>query len=384
MDLLDIKGRIAMRICHVTCVHKQNDGRIFSKECTTLAKEPDFEVYLSSEGESHNINNVDIIGNGEIPKSRFKRMISFSKKVVDSAIDVNADVYHLHDPELLRYALRLKRTGAKVIFDSHENVLDEIEEKTYLPVPVRKIAKLYFTILLNYTIKRIDAVIIVTPQQEEGYKKLTSDIVLLPNYPIVNSDQTEETEKIPGKFVFAGVVADLWSQREIIEALGEIEGIEYSLFGPVDEDYLKMLQTLPGWKKTTYYGVRPFDEVQKELKRASGAFALLKPCRNTFYHEGTMGNTKLFEAMFNQTPVIATDFDLWKDVVEKNECGYLIDPNNKEEIKKAINRVLQLSTDEIKAIGARGKRAVIDEYCWEKASIDLIGLYRRLQNTIKR
>ena len=34
-----------MKICHVTSAHKSNDIRIFKKECVSLAKEEENEVY---------------------------------------------------------------------------------------------------------------------------------------------------------------------------------------------------------------------------------------------------------------------------------------------------------------------------------------------------
>ena len=367
-----------MKICHVTCVHQQNDVRIFSKECTSLAGEPGYEVYLSAEGESRKANNVNIIGNGELPGSRVKRLFQFSKKVVDSALKVEADLYHLHDPELLRHAMKFKKTGAKVIFDSHENVLDEIEEKQYLPTLVKKIAKIYFAHLLNYTLKRIDGVVIVTPQQEKGYKALNRNIVLIPNYPIVDTADDEKVQKKPGRIAFAGLVSDLWSQEEIIRALEDVDGAEYRIFGPADEEYIEKLSKLPGWNKAEYFGVQPFERVQEELKSACCTVALLKPCRNTFYTEGTMGNTKLFESMYNETPVIATSFELWKDVVEKNQCGFLIDPNNVDEIRGALKKMMSLSVEDISEMGRNGKQAVIRDYSWEKAYGELRKLYKSL------
>ena len=91
------------KICHVTSAHKSTDVRIFEKECTSLAKNPDYKVYLVAQGESYTRNNVRIIGAGEIPSSRKERMFEFSKKVVKKALKVDADVYHFHDPELLQY-----------------------------------------------------------------------------------------------------------------------------------------------------------------------------------------------------------------------------------------------------------------------------------------
>ena len=114
------------KICHVTSAHKSTDVRIFEKECTSLAKNPDYKVYLVAQGESYTRNNVRIIGAGEIPSSRKERMFEFSKKVVKIALKVDADVYHFHDPELLQYVGAFVKRGKKVIFDSHEDVADSI------------------------------------------------------------------------------------------------------------------------------------------------------------------------------------------------------------------------------------------------------------------
>lgn len=57
---------------------------------------------------------------GHTYSNRFKRMIQGVKSVYSVAININADIYQLHDPELLTVALKLKKHGKKVVFDSHE------------------------------------------------------------------------------------------------------------------------------------------------------------------------------------------------------------------------------------------------------------------------
>ena len=107
-----------IKVCHMTSAHEEEDIRIFRKECVSLA-EAGYDVYLVERGESYEKNGVHIVGVGEIPAGRLKRMTQGAKKVYAAAKALDADIYHFHDPELLPYGLKLKKAGKKVIFDSH-------------------------------------------------------------------------------------------------------------------------------------------------------------------------------------------------------------------------------------------------------------------------
>ena len=108
------------RICHFTSVHSATDGRIFEKECCSLAK-AGYEVYFVAPNAKTEIKNgVHIVGVPISNRGRLYRMLCGAKIIYKEALSLNADVYHFHDPELLRFALKLKSQGKKVIFDSHE------------------------------------------------------------------------------------------------------------------------------------------------------------------------------------------------------------------------------------------------------------------------
>ena len=99
-----------MKVCHITSVHRSEDVRIFHKECISLVK-AGYEVYLVEQGESYEKNGVHIVGIGQPPAGRLKRMTLFAKQAYRAALTVDADIYHFHDPELLPWGVKLKKNG---------------------------------------------------------------------------------------------------------------------------------------------------------------------------------------------------------------------------------------------------------------------------------
>lgn len=86
---------------------------------------------------------------------------------------------------------------------------------------------------------------------------------------------------------------------------------------------------------------------------------------------------KMFEYMSAGIPVIASNFPLWKEIIEKNQCGVCVDPLNPLEIAKAIEYVLK--NDEIaKKYGKNGRMLIENKYNWEKEEKKLINIYERL------
>ena len=88
-----------------------------------------YEVYLVAKGESYSKNGVQVVGIGEAPGSRLNRMTRTAGNIYKAAVNIDADIYHLQDPELLPHALKLKKMGKLVIFDSHEDYLLTLEKR---------------------------------------------------------------------------------------------------------------------------------------------------------------------------------------------------------------------------------------------------------------
>ncbi len=81
-------------------------------------------------------------------------------------------------------------------------------------------------------------------------------------------------------------------------------------------------------------------------------------------------------------PVIASNFPLWKEIIEENNCGICIDPMEPEQIANAINQVLG-NPAMAKEMGENGQRHVKEKYNWSIEEEKLISLYKSLAENKK-
>ena len=361
----------------MTSVHNQKDVRIFQKECISLVK-AGYEVFLVAPGENGIADKVHIIGFGENETKRWKRVLFSPRKVYRLAKKVDADIYHFHDPELLPYGFLLKKRGKKVIFDSHENLFLQMEEKSYIPIIFRKLFGKLFSGFLKIICRSFDAIISVDPQICDKYNKINSNTVLVSNFPIIE-DEICNTKAPDNRIAFAGGVDQQWNHIAIIKALEKTdEKINYTICGRVDNNYLEMMKNLPGWNQVDYLGVLPHKQVLHILNTSRIGVALCNYSNNTNQKLGTLGNTKLFEIMMTGIPVICTKFVLWEKIIREYECGICIDdPQDSVQIAAAINYILD-NPQTARHMGKQGRTAVRDKFNWKIEEKKLLDLYYRL------
>lgn len=372
-----------MKICHVTSAHDSDDFRIFYSECCSLASQGD-DVYLVAHGESREEKGVHVIGAGVKPDSRKERMTTFAKKVVEKALSLDCELYHLHDPELMQFIPKIAKKGKKVVFDSHEDYKYLMLAKEWIPKPLRGIVSAIYTGFEHHVCKYLDGYIACYHWTEERVKKWVPNIKLVFNYPEWKPVDYEKSRTEDKKyFCYAGGIADQWMHENVIKAVSAVPDASYLLAGSLSDEYGKALTELDEWKAVDYLGRVKYTELPTLMySKSIAGMCLLDYIPQCMGHIGNLSNTKLFEYMVNGLPVICTDFDLWKGVVEEHKCGICVNPHDIKAISDAITWMIN-NPDEAAEMGKRANEAVRTEYNWENTSKGLFEVYNYIKNKYK-
>jgi glycosyltransferase involved in cell wall biosynthesis len=125
-----------------------------------------------------------------------------------------------------------------------------------------------------------------------------------------------------------------------------------------------------GWQKTDHLGFQDRSGVARVLQTSRAGLVILHPVQN--YVDSLP--VKLFEYMSAGLPVIASDFPLWREIVEGSGAGLLIDPLDPSAIAGAMQWILE-NPGEAEAMGQRGRQAVIERYNWAQEAQKLLAAY---------
>ncbi len=361
-------------ICHITSVHSANDIRIFHKECKTLFN-AGYAVTLVVQNEKDEVIDGVRIMAVKTPKNRLERILKTTKQVYKRALECNADIYHFHDPELIPIGLKLKRKGKKVIYDVHEDVPRQILSKHWIPAPLRRIVSWGVEKTENYAAKRFDYIVTATPYIRDRFIKISKHTVDVNNYPLlselhipeVNWDNKEQV------VCYVGGIGQIRGINEMVEAIGMTDH-QLLLAGKfASNSEREMVINKPGWKQVIELGHIDRTGVREVLAKSIAGLVLFHPEPN---HINAQPN-KMFEYMSAGLPVIASNFPLWKEIVEGNKCGICVDPLNVNEIADAMNWIFNNPYEAMK-MGENGRRAVEDKYNWEQEAIKLRKIYEGL------
>lgn len=365
------------RVVHLTSVHNPNDVRIFHKECKSLANRG-YQVTLVAPGAADSVVDGVRLAGTALPTGRRDRVLNVTRRVHAIARDLDADLYHFHDPELMPVGMLLKLAGKKVVYDVHEEVVNDILDKEWIAPPLRRAVASSVGLFESACARAYDGIVITRPSLSRRFDP--DRTVLVHNYPILGELSVASGGPYASRPAIAAYVGGGTPERGIRELVQALEflpdscPLELHFAGTISPDgFLAELQALPGWRRVRYLGWQDRSQVAALLGRARMGVVTFLPIANHLESEPT----KLFEYMSASLPVVASNIPHWQTMVNAGPYGVLADPQDPSSIARAMQTIL---ADPVtaEAMGERGHAAVMSTYNWDVACANLCSLYQRI------
>lgn len=366
------------RVAHLTTVHHPQDPRISRKQLPTL-REGGFDVVLVASGRDEQMPSGLPTVSLPPTESRLQRLPLLGT-TYRRARAVEADVYHLHDPELIPVGFLLKRTtGAAVIYDMHE---DYEMKGRFLGCMLR--------LLERWCFSWVDHVLLA----EKSYRTIVAghavDWTYIANYykPIGEESKpapTAETSmRTPSRLLYTGTISNSRGLSTMLDLASALEAQDRSVLldlvgicrlpeqrraaeQRIREEGLGPIVNRIGWD--TY--VSP-EAMPPYYRRADVGLALCEP------HPNLTGSvlTKFYEYLHHGLPIICSEFPLWRQFIEENECGAVVPAGDTEAVLQVLAQWRRHPDEHRKY--AENARSAASNYRWKKMGRQLVQVYRNV------
>jgi len=366
-----------LKVVHLTSAHPRYDTRIFIKMASSLALYGyDVSLVVADGNGDEQKRGIAIVDVGVKQEGRLSRMTKTVAKVFTKAKELDADLYHLHDPELIPIGLKLKKLGKKVIFDAHEDLPKQILSKAYLNKSFAKMLSYLASLFENITLKKFDAIVTATPYIRNKFKKINSNVIDVNNYPKIEEFSVEPNWlNKSNQITYIGGITRVRGICELIKSLEYTnKDTRLALVGSFSEQQLyNEVKQYEGWNKVEELGWLDRSGVSNVLSQSIAGVVTLHKIIN--YKDALP--VKMFEYMAAGITVISSDVPLWQGIIEDADCGLCVDPQSPTAIAKAIDYLIK-NPEEAKRMGENGRKAALKKYNWQIEEQKLITLYKQL------
>jgi glycosyltransferase involved in cell wall biosynthesis len=368
----------------MTSVHPWDDTRIYNKMCRSLSTYGHSVTLLAPIEKFAVKHGVRVLPVKKAP-NRILRMLIASHKILKIAWQIDADIYHFHDPELIFVGYILRKSGKKVVYDVHEDYSSSILSNDSIPKVLRKILSKLTCHTEQTLIPQLSGIVCATNGITEKLSTFNSNVITVNNYPILSGlspvQTTEQGSSVnhPFRLIYAGSISKARGIVELVNAVGIVnqsDSCKLVLCGKYSpQDLESVVTNLPGYKHVEFLGQLSRSELQGELQQSQVGVVLFHPEPN---HVESQPN-KLYEYMEAGLPVLASNFDMWKRFIEINNIGTVTNPLDPKQIAFSIIQIMA-NYNKFQRMGINGNRLVNQKYNWDVEKLKLVDIYTKLQN----
>ncbi|MBC3783811.1 glycosyltransferase [Spirosoma utsteinense] len=364
-----------IRVLHISTAQRPQDPRVVFKQCQTLTSQ--YEVWCA----------LPHANPALAPDIRFIRLPFFrrviwrvlitSPYILLRCLWLQPAIVHVYVPEFVPFAFIFRLAGAAVIYEVQENLFKKMHLKAFNRGP-----------LLEWAFRRFDALarqhfylIFTEHGYLDTYTRLSRPHVVIYNYPLLSLlepfRQPYQPSLLQPTFFYIGWLSFERAFDTLVSGLAQLRPaypmFVMHLFGRRTFDDVA-LERLPEFNSIRsnmrFYGYTDQRDAFPYARQATAGLALLKPVGD--YPDSY--TTKLFEYMALGLPVITADFPLYRDVVERHQCGFCVSPYDPTQLAQTLTFLIEHPT-EARQMGERGRRAVEQYYNWTTEAQKLFDFY---------
>lgn len=298
--------------------------------------------------------------------------------LVRPMVDMRADVYHGHDIDsLLPCLVAGRRTGAKVIYDSHElwsaHAADKLHAKRRMLVRFE-----------GPMVRRADGLITASPAYTEEITRkynYRGPAETLLNTPLIRTDDelragwADRDATREARIGCMSVFQHGRGAEPLIRSLAHLpaEFVLY-LIGPIPQpDYEARMReaAAPFGDRVRFVGMVPPEQIVPRLAACHVSAVLIESISLSYAYTSP---NKLFDSLMAGTAIVASDLLVLSALVGEARAGVTCDVRDTADVARAIREAYENR----EAYGRNAREAAVARYNWETEKARLLGLYERV------
>ena len=301
----------------------------------------------------------------------------------------NIDILHVHDLYLLGAALKVKKQlNIPIVSDLHENYVEGLKNYRFansfpgnLLISIEKWSRMEIEWL-----NQVDRIIVVVEEAIDRLEALGIDrgkIHSVQNY--VNCEEYDKydiidniVDKYKNELVYSYIGAFDTHRGLMILLEGYAKAITQGLKahlmligrGKIEKDLKKKAAELAVTQNVNFIGFRPYHELPSYVLASDVGIV---PHMKTGHTDNTLPH-KLFHYMYQQKPVIVSDCNPLKRIVNDCRCGRVYRHSDSDDLAASLIWAYD-NRARLKTLGTHGRSAVIKKYNWKTAEKNLVTMY---------